>query len=374
MGAFVVLRAGDKHGGNIHAIAAELGQQSSSLLDFSASINPLGPSPKVRRMLVHQQEHLMRHYPDPDCGSLRRALASRWRLSPPHFVIGNGSTELIHLLPRALSIRSALIVGPTFSEYGAALNLADARVHVVSAMRRDGYRPPLDKAARWIWSASRRDRSTSAVFLCNPNSPTGQACESDELAEFVERVDQSGAWLILDETFMEYCEGLSVLPMLRRYPRLIVLRSFTKFYALPGLRIGYGICAPSIAETLRRHQPPWSVNSVAQAAAEAAMNDGRYVRHSLAYMEGERERFSTHLADIPGLRVFPSRANFLLLELPDLYRAYRATEALKRKGILVRDCSRVSGLTSRSIRVAVRTGPENDRMVSALRRLLRSMP
>lgn len=305
MGALVALRAADKHGGNIHAVAAELGRRSSSLLDFSASINPLGPSLNVRRMLLHQKERLMRHYPDPDSRSLRRALALRWSLSPQHFVIGNGSTELIHLLPRALCIRSALVVGPTFSEYGTALNLADARVHAVSAMRRDGYRPPLDEAARWIWSVGRRDRSVSAVFLCNPNSPTGQACESDELAEFVGRVDQSGVWLILDETFMEYCEGLSLLPMVRRYPRLIVLRSFTKFYALPGLRIGYTVCAPSIAETLRRHQPPWSVNSVAQAAAETAMNDRRYVRRSLAYMEGERERFSTLLADIPGLRVFP---------------------------------------------------------------------
>ncbi|BFU97123.1 MAG: Threonine-phosphate decarboxylase [Nitrospira sp.] len=323
-------------------------------------------------MLVHEKERLMRHYPDPDCGSLRRALASRWRLSPLHFVIGNGSTELIHLLPRVLCIRSALVVGPTFSEYGAALNLADAKVHVVWARRRDGYRPPLDKAARWIWAAGRRDRASSAVFLCNPNSPTGQACESDELAEFVGRIDQSGAWLILDETFTEYCEGLSLLPMLQRYPRLIVLRSFTKFYALPGLRIGYSVCAPSIAETVRRHQPPWSVNSFAQAAAETAMNDRRYVRRSLAYMEEERKRFSTLLAGIPRLRVFPSRANFLLLELPD--RAHSATEALKRRGILVRDCSRVPGLTSRSIRVAVRTRPENDRMVSTLRQLLRGMP
>jgi len=370
----MVLRAADTHGGNVHVLAEELGRRPSSLLDFSASINPLGSSPRVRRMLARDADSLIRHYPDPECGRLRRVLAARWRLSPRHFVVGNGSTELIHLLPRALHIRSALVVGPTFSEYGAALNLADARVRMLPALKRDGYRPPLDRVGRWIQSAGRRSRSSSAVFLCNPNSPTGQACESGDLVECVRRADQSGVWMILDETFMDYCDGLSLLPALRRYPRLIVLRSFTKFYALPGLRIGYSASAAPIADVLRRHQPPWSVNSHAQASAETAMNDRRYIVRSLTFMENERARLSALLSDIPGLTVFPSRANFLLLELPDRHHAPDVATALRRKGILVRDCSRVPGLTSRSIRVAVRTRPENDQMVSALRRFLRARP
>jgi len=374
MGAAVALRGGDTHGGNIHAAAAALGKRPTALLDFSASINPLGLPSKVRRMLIREEKYLIGHYPDPDCGSLRRALASRWKLSPGHFIIGNGSTELIHLLPRALHIRSALVMGPTFSEYGSALNLAGAKVRLVSAVRQDGYRPPLQKAVRWIQSEGRRNRSSAAVFLCNPNSPTGQVCESDELAGFVGRLDRAGAWLILDETFMDYCNILSILPVLTRYPRVIVLRSFTKFYALPGLRIGYSVCAPSIAEMLRRYQPTWSVNGLAQAAAEAAMNDRQYVRRSLAYMDRERTRFSKLLVDIPGLRVFPSHANFLLLELPEFYRSRNVAESLKREGILIRDCSGVPGLTPRSIRVAVRTRRENDRMVSALRQLLRKIP
>lgn len=366
----MALKAADTHGGNIHAVAMELGRRASSLLDFSASINPLGPSSKVRRLLAREAEGLIRHYPDPECGNLRRALASRWRLSPRHFVIGNGSIELIHLLPRVLQCRSALIVGPTFSEYGAALSLAGAQAQLLSARKRDGYRPPLDKAGKWIQSAARRAQGASAVFLCNPNSPTGQACEPGDLEELVRQAGQSGVWMILDETFMEYCESLSLLPVLHRYPRLIVLRSFTKFYGLPGLRIGYGVCAPSLAEVLRRHQPPWSVNGYAQAAAEAAMNDRPYVRRSLAFMEAERERVSMRLSGIPGLRVFPSRANFLLLELPDLHQASGVAAVLRQQGLLVRDCSRVPGLTTRSIRVAIRTEPENDRMVVALRRLL----
>lgn len=370
----MALRAGDTHGGNIHAAAAALGKRRAALLDFSASINPLGLPPKVRKMLIREDEHLIGHYPDPDCASLRRALASRWKLSPGHFAVGNGSTELIHLLPRALHIRSALVMGPTFSEYGSALNLAGATVRVVSAARQDGYRPPLQKAVRWLQSEGRRNRSSTAIFLCNPNSPTGQACESDELAGLVGRLDRFGAWLILDESFMDYCDNLSLLPVLTRYPRVIVLRSFTKFYALPGLRIGYSACAPSIAETLRRYQPPWSVNSLAQAAAEAAMNDRQYARRSLAYMDKERMRLSAILADIPGLRVFPSRANFLLLELPELHRAHSVAESLRQTGVLIRDCSRVPGLTPHSIRAAVRTKQENDRMVSALRQVLRKIP
>jgi threonine-phosphate decarboxylase len=366
----MVVKPTGGHGGNVYAASRNLQRPISSILDFSASINPLGPSPKVKRALA-AGVRLIRHYPDTDCVSLRRVLASRWKLSPDHFVIGNGSTELIDLIPRALALRSALIVGPTFSEYAGALIRAGTRSRIVSALRSDGYRPPLKKARNLLQSRNKSGAGFDSIFLCNPNSPTGQICDRSELLTLIGSADRSGIWIILDETFVEYCRRQSMQPRLSRYPNLILLRSFTKFYALPGLRIGYTVSSPSVAESLRRHQPPWSVNVPAQQAAEAAVQDQQHARRSLAYVERERRRLAGLLASLPGLTLFPTHANFMLLELPDPHRAGAVAAELRRKGLLIRDCSLMPGLTSRTIRVAVRARSENDRLIAAFANILR---
>jgi threonine-phosphate decarboxylase len=364
------MKDGGHHGGNVYAAARELRRPIETILDFSASINPLGPSPNVKRALADGAQ-LIRHYPDPDSVRLRRILASRFALSPEHFVIGNGSTELIDLIPRALGIRSALILGPTFSEYADALRRAGARSRTVSATGSDGYRIPVERAMEWLRSYNRKRRPPGLVFLCNPNSPTGQACDREELLSLIKLANRSGTWVILDETFGEYCLERSVLPELSKYPRLIVLKSLTKFYALPGLRVGYSVSSPQVAVALRSRQPPWSVNVMAQQAAEAAILDLRHARRSLRYLHRERKRLAGRLSRLPGLRLFPTCANFFLIELPRPHRARATAGMLRRKGLLIRDCSCVPGLNERTIRIAVRAKRENDRLVVALTEALR---
>jgi len=358
------------HGGNVYAAARELHRPISDIVDFSASINPLGPSPAVRRALAGAAA-LIEHYPDPDCRRLRELLASRWKLSPGQFVIGNGSTELIDMIPRALAIRSALIAGPTFSEYAGALQRAGARSITVPATRSEDYRPPLQKMSKHLQLQGTRRAAVDAVFVCNPNSPTGQICDGTDLRALIKKADHSEVWTILDETFIEYCEDQSMLPWLSRYPRLILLKSFTKFHALPGLRIGYSVSSARTAAVLRQSQPPWSVNVLAQRAAEAAIEDRAHARRSLRYLRRERERLRAELSSLPGLTLFPSRANFLLLELPKPHRAAVVAAHLRRQGLLIRDCSLVPGFTPRTIRVAVRARSENERLIAALAKILR---
>ena len=353
------------HGGNVYAASRGLRRPISGVLDFSASINPLGPSPKAIKAAI-QGLSALSHYPDPECWEIRRGLALRWKLSPEHFVIGNGSTELIDLLPRALTIRRALILGPTFSEYARAMARAKGRSTNLLATRRDGYRPPLDKAIELVQVSRRGRQPIDALVLCHPNSPTGQVCEAADLVKLVRSADRLGIWTILDETFAEYCQDRSMLSRCARYGRLIVLRSFTKFYALPGLRIGYMVASKETSRRVLAVQPPWSVNALAQQAAAAALSDRGHARRSLVYTQKERERFITRLRLIPGLRVFPSHANFLLLELPQSYRASQLTNVLARQGLLIRDCSSVPGLNEHTIRVAVRTSKENDLLSAAL--------
>lgn len=361
-----------RHGGNIHAAARAGGRRLDQLIDFSASINPLGPSPAAFRAVRNALPHLV-HYPDPDCTELRDALAVRWRLAPDRLVIGNGSSELIQSLPRALSIRHAVIVGPTFSEYERAVSLAGGLVTYVEASRAHGYRPPLaDVAARLAAARSAgASRKVDALFLCNPNSPTGRAIGTQDLVRLVGTASDVGVWVILDETFIDYCETRSLLTRAARFPHLIILRSFTKFYGLPGLRIGYAVGAQEAIARLRAQLPPWSVNLPAQAAAVAAMQDRRHIRMSLAFMQRERPRLARSLGALPGVTVYPSAANFLLLELPPSLSASDCTGTLARQGLLVRDCSAVPGLNDRTLRVAVRRPRDNRRLVAALRALVK---
>lgn len=357
------------HGGNVYAAARALRKPLGKLFDFSASINPLGPSPKASRAIANGRD-LVSHYPDPDSWALKRALAARWKLEPTRFLVGNGSTELIDLLPRALAVRRALIIGPTFSEYACAMARAGGRSTMLPAQRHDDYRPPLDGAIEWLRPGQTSRRPIDAIFLCNPNSPTGQACNVTDLLALVRAAERLGIWTIVDETFVEYREACSVLSRLPRYSRLIVLRSFTKFYGLPGLRIGYLAASEQVVRLVSERQPPWSVNALAQVAAEAAFSDRDHARRSLLFMEKERDRLTRRLSSIAGLTLFPSQANFLLAELPKPHRADLVTSALRRQGILIRDCSLVPGLNRRTVRVAVRSSRENDRLVEAFHRSL----
>jgi threonine-phosphate decarboxylase len=355
----------DRHGGDIYAAARELSRSPSRLIDFSASINPLGPSKQAIRA-VAKALPLACHYPDATCHGLVTTLASRRKLDPAHFMIGNGSSELIHLLPRALSIRHALILGPTFSEYERAVTNAGGRVAYLHATRKDGYQIPVKQALK----ALRANRSrVDALFLCNPNSPTGRVVPIEDILDLASMAARRKVWVVVDETFVDYCEAHSVLSAVARNPRLLVLRSFTKFYALPGLRIGYLAGPLKVVERIRRLQAPWSVNTLAQTAAQAALEDRQHAQWSLVFMQRERARLAKVLEAIPGLHVFPSAANFLLVEVPAPFNADNVTNALRQKDFLIRNCSAIPGLNGRTIRIAVKKAAQNRRLVMALHQL-----
>jgi threonine-phosphate decarboxylase len=354
----------DLHGGDVHAASRELGVPLRKILDFSASINPLGPSPRALHALKRAIQYV-NHYPDPDCTTLRAALSRRYRLPAELFVIGNGSAELIHLIPGffrrspATGDAAVLVVGPTFSEYARAMRHHGISVVELYADRKRDYAPSIPDVIREL-----KRESLGAVILCNPNSPTGRAVPAAAIRELLHAAASRQVWVIVDETFAEYAARYSVIRQVIQFPRLIVLRSFTKFYALPGLRIGYAVASREVARELSLSQAPWSVNTLAQAAAFAALGDTQFAKRSLRFMTRERARLSACLRAMPGLKVYPSSVNFLLLEVPG--HANAAVTALRRHGVLVRDCSAIPGLTPATIRVAVRSSAENDRLVEVL--------
>jgi threonine-phosphate decarboxylase len=356
------------HGGNVYKAAQQQRVPVEQIIDFSASINPLGPPAAVFRAIRAAVKQIV-HYPDPDCRRLRQELAQQCGMDPDMILVGNGSTELIHLLPRALGIKSALIIGPTFEEYARALIDAGSLVEYVHAKREQRFRPPLQDVLERL---SAKRSKFNAVFLCNPNNPTGQVMNRRAMSELAEAVERRQGWLIVDEAFIDYCQEQSVVSMLTEHPRMVMLRSLTKFYAMPGLRIGYLLGASKLVGRLKERQPPWSVNSLAQEASCAVLQDEAYAKKSRIFMENERSCFVRGLRSLSGLQVYSSAANFILIGLPAWTSAGEVTDRLASERMLVRDCSTLPGLTTQMIRVAIRTAKENQRLITALSAYLKT--
>ena len=366
------------HGGNVYHAARLSARDASDFCDFSASINPLVVPPAARRVL-RSAINKIQHYPDPEGRALVRALAARHHIAPENVLLGNGTVELIYAIPAALNIRRGLIIGPTFSEFERALLLSNARVTTVLAHPSDGYRQPVQdvleraKSSRSSVSGKRR-APVQAVFLCNPNSPTGQSISRNNVYPLLEAVKRQGGCLIVDETFVEFCEEKSVLRRAVRDDSLLVLRSFTKFYGIPGLRIGYAVGTEKTLRVVRDRLPPWSVNTLAQEAALACLQDVRYKQRTLQFFEKERPVFKRALERIPGFRVYPSSANFFLVELTGSLTSRQVRAALMQRGFFVRDCSNYPGLHERMLRFAVRTPTENARLVKHLQHVVNGQP
>ncbi len=365
------------HGGNVYHAARLLCRDASDLCDFSASINPLGVPPAARRVL-QTAINKVQHYPDPEGLALVQAIAARHRIAPENVLLGNGTVELIYAIPTALNIRRGLIIGPTFSEYERSLLLSNARVTTVLAHASDGYRQPVQAVLERVKSSrssgSGKRLPIDAVFLCNPNSPTGQSVSRNSVYRLLEAVKRQRGCLIVDETFVEFCEEKSVIRRAVRDDSLVVLRSFTKFYGIPGLRIGYAVGTEKRLRAIRDRLPPWSVNTLAQEAALACLQDVRYKQRTLQFFEKERPVFRRAVERIPGFRVYPSAANFFLVELTGSLTSRQVQSALVERGFLVRDCSNYPGLHERMLRCAVRTSAENARLVKHLQHVIDAQP
>ena len=350
------------HGGTIYAAARQLGCHPSEILDLSASINPLGLSPAVRSACLAALEQVP-HYPDPVAKRLTEALAAHFRVPVTSVLAASGSTHLIHLLPQVVPGSRALIVAPAFSEYAHALTRHHWQVDYHLLSPDDGFRLELEPLVEEL-----RRRQPQLLFLCNPANPSGTLYPSRQLRELLDRCAPTGTLLVLDEAFMDFCgEEHSAAAAVVQSGRGIVLRSLTKFYALAGLRLGCALAAPELAKRLGAALPPWEVNTMAQFAGVAALADHDYAAETRELVTDERDLLADTLARLPGITVFPSSANYLLLRLEAPRTAARLQEdLLATHRILVRDCSTFVGLDARFIRVAVRTRPENERLIEAL--------
>jgi threonine-phosphate decarboxylase len=342
---------GRHHGAHGRLVSRSLDFGSEELLDYSQNINPLGtPSAALeaaRRALYEESGR----YPDLDNAELREALAGYLGTSPLKVVPTNGGAEALFLAARAASPGKALVLEPTFSEYAAAARAAGMGVvRRVARRREDGFR--LDPAAVEDMDG------ISVVFLCNPNNPTGDSLDRREVLEVAERVREGGAVLVVDEAFADFVPEIGVAAEIDE--GLCVARSFTKFFAIPGLRLGCLVCDD--APRVQALQPSWPVNVVASAAGISAVRDVAFAETSVAAVGRLRGALHASLAELPGIEPFPGAANFLLVRGPE-----GLPESLARRGVLVRGCDPFVGLGPGYFRVAVRTKDENSRLVAVIK-------
>ncbi len=354
-----------QHGGNLREVSEACGIPEEEILDFSASINPLGPPKAALRAILDEMDRLV-HYPEIDGMTLREVLANKEGLSVENILVGNGSSEFIYLVPRALSSKRALVPMPSFSDYGRALRLAGCEV-VPFPMTAEDFR--LDPSEL----IDALEEGIDLVVFCNPNNPTGFCLSPERMMQVVEAAAERGIIVLCDEAFIDFVPEGSIRCRVREYLNLLVLRSFTKFYGFPGLRAGALYGHASLIGKAASFQEPWSMNRLASAAVTAALSDRSYREATLEMVHKERTLLAEELASIPGVRIFPSSANFLLLETqPPMPEPDRLLTVLLRAGILVRSCASFPELGPRFIRMAIRSPEENRHLLKTFRAAVRS--
>jgi threonine-phosphate decarboxylase len=319
-------------------------------VDCSSSVNPHGTPPRALHAITKHAKELSSAYPDPDCTELSKSLGRYLGIDPSWIVVGNGAVEIIYWFAQAFAGRRVVVPAPTFCEYELASQRAGSKVDFV----------PIREFKLDSDLVLRRARGADALYLCNPNNPTGLLATAE-----IERIlanAERRTMVLLDECFIELVAAAaknSFVAKLSEFQNLVILRSLTKSFGLAGLRVGYACCSPAVVEKLKRHRIPWNVNGLAQVAGVAALSDSNHLVRVRTTIAKEsrflRQRFSRMKSFIP----LPSDANYFLLNLGQRDSTRFRDSLLKKTGVLVRDCSTFTGMDSHHVRVAVKNHREN---------------
>ncbi|MBM4306121.1 MAG: threonine-phosphate decarboxylase [Deltaproteobacteria bacterium] len=342
------------HGGNIYEVQRKFKKE---VIDFSANINPLGLSHQAREVFFKNWDKIV-HYPDSESRDLLKSIARRWHIKEENILLGNGSSELVYLLVSVLRPQKTVIPAPTFSEYERAIRSVKGKIKWVKLKEGDGFTLNLSPFCETDW-----------LIICNPNNPTGNLLIKDR------KIDHPFArFVLVDEAFLDF------LPDEKRHTfvwkatqdkRYVVLRSFTKFFALPGLRIGYLIGHKDLIHSLKHATVPWNINVFAQLLAEVTISDKDYIRRTRELIRKEKDFLYRELSKMEGVKPYPSVTNFLLVKIEDgKINSFTLTRRLIHQGVFIRNCWNFKYLSDRFIRIAVRSHSENIKLIHALKEIL----
>ncbi|WP_127531733.1 threonine-phosphate decarboxylase CobD [Paenibacillus kobensis] len=350
------------HGGDLVTAAGLYGIPADRFLDFSSNMNPFGPPDAVRFVMETRWQELDR-YPDPAVRGLRSKLAQRHGIGEDQILCGNGAAELIELAVRAAKPTGGVgLAVPGFGEYAeAADKFASGPIIRVPLLEEETFR----LSEQRVMEAAQQERP-GLWLLGSPNNPTGMTVDRGLVLKLLD----TGAFVVIDEAFLDFMpddEDRTLIREAADRPNLLVIRSMTKFYAIPGIRLGYAVGSTETILAMRSLQTQWSVNSLAQWIGEAVLDDAAYAERTRAWLAEERPRLAEALTSL-GCKVFDSVTNYLLVNLPDSLEA-DAAELQRRmgaRGVLIRDASHFEGLNGRFIRVAVKLREQNEQLMAVM--------
>lgn len=348
------------HGGDIYSNRNI--PENKKLIDFSANINPLGMPPSVKRAIIDNIDAYT-NYPDPLCRELINEISKAESIPNEFIVCGNGAADLIYRIVSVVKPKVTLLLAPTFSEYQKA-------VEAVNSIIKYHY---LNENKRFVLDESILDKlspDVDLVFLCNPNNPTGVPIEKKLLLAIVEKCKLNNAILVVDECFIDFLENsqeYSIIQQIKDYNNVIVLKAFTKVYAMAGIRLGYCICSNSeIGDSVYNQGQPWSVSVAAQKCGIAALNETEFVNQTKIIIKQNRE-YLIHNLKLLGLNVYNSKANYILFKSENK----NIQSELEKNGILIRSCANYKGLKDTFFRIAVKLKEDNEYLIKCLASILK---
>ena len=371
------------HGGNIFQFAHEQRIEPYEVIDFSANINPLGPSQRGLDALNNQLRYIS-HYPDATNDNVLNAIADTYGMDKNQIIVGNGAAELLYAICRLPGYTGAFVPAPGFSEYKEALEASRIPVRDIY------YRPREDDNGKPYFEVPYLALETFAaelkgqdgriiVFLGNPNNPDGTLLDKNHIRTVASMLKDANSLLVIDESFIDFVGNdtlqdneHSMRSLVNEFDNIIVVHSFTKFYAVPGLRIGAAFSNPEIIDQLNTYIPTWSVNTLAQAYTESALNDVEYVKRTKQVLSEEQNYMYDALDAISGITVYEPSVNFILFHIEqEGVTADSINEALKKHNMIVRNCDSYMGLNNQWVRVAIKDHDNNVRLIEKLTDILK---
>lgn len=356
------------HGSDLETIEKIYNIKKTDIVSFSANLNPLGISPKLKASLSEQIDAIM-SYPDREYNSLRKQIADYVHTDKDDIIVGNGSTELISLFIQIKKPKKALIIGPTYSEYEREVALGGGSTLYHRLEEENNFLldiPTLDKELT---------PDVELLVICNPNNPTSSAISRNEMRKILDICKKKGIFVMVDETYVEFAEDvlkITSAPLTGYYNNIIILRGISKFFASPGLRLGYGVCGNAdLLKEMNQRKNPWTINSLAAIAGEIMFTDEAYIKETRALISKERQRVCQILNQMPEVKAFVPTANFVLVKiLKEDVTSLDLFEAAIRKGCMIRDCSTFPFLNNKFIRFCFMTPELNDRLLNILKEAL----
>jgi threonine-phosphate decarboxylase len=352
------------HGSDLELIEKVYGIKKEDIISFSANVNPLGISPKLKTTLAERIDAIM-SYPDREYSSLRRKIADYVHTDPENVLVGNGSTELISLFIQIKHPKHALIIGPTYSEYEREVTLGGGITRYYRLEEERSFSLDIKELEKELAS------DVDLLVVCNPNNPTSSAITRNDMRRILDICKQKGIFVMVDETYVEFAEDVNKItsaPLTGYYNNIIILRGISKFFAAPGLRLGYAICGNAdLLKEMNQRKNPWTINSLAAIAGELMFTDEEYIKATRTLIANERDRICSLLTTCKNLRYYPPTANFVLIKiLKEDITSADLFDAAIRKGLMVRDCSTFPFLNNKFIRFCFMQPEQNDALLKVI--------